>query len=447
MSVLLETSLGDLTIDLFVEDCPNATKNFLKLCKIKYYNNCLFHNIQKDYLVQTGDPTNSGKGGESVYGLLYGEQAKYFDDEIKSHLRHKEAGMLGMANQGQNKNGSQFYITTGSNLDSLDDKHTIFGQVVEGLDTLQKLNEIYCDSEGKPLQVARIRHVIILDDPFDDPKGLEVPDQSPIPPKDQWQDLLDEEEFEKIGKPDERPQEVIEKELKAKEAKSREHILEIIGDMPDADAKPPDNVLFVCKLHPVTTEEDLETIFSRFGPIKRCEVIKDRVTNESLSYAFIEYENHKDCEKAYFKMDNVLIDDRRIHVDFSQSVSKQWVSKDGRLMRGGNASKAAVGPRFSSKGGEKRSSSGLELKSQYSSNQGKYNLVFDEEERDPKRQRSDKKEKKEKKRDHGEERRHRRSRSRSPPRERSSHSKHGDSDRYRDSNRDYNSKRDQYKRL
>lgn len=96
----------------------------------------------------------------------------------------------------------------------------------------------------------------------------------------------------------------------------------MVGDIPDADAKPPENVLFVCKLNPVTTDEDLEIIFSRFGPILSCEVIRDQKTNDSLQYAFIEFENEEDCTKAYFKMDNVLIDDRRIHVDFSQSLAK-----------------------------------------------------------------------------------------------------------------------------
>lgn len=95
-----------------------------------------------------------------------------------------------------------------------------------------------------------------------------------------------------------------------------------MGDIPEADVKPPDNVLFVCKLNPVTTAEDLEIIFSRFGSILSCEVIKDQKTGESLQYAFIEFEKPEDCENAYFKMDNVLIDDRRIHVDFSQSVAK-----------------------------------------------------------------------------------------------------------------------------
>lgn len=96
----------------------------------------------------------------------------------------------------------------------------------------------------------------------------------------------------------------------------------MIGDIPDADAKPPENVLFVCKLNPVTTDEDLEIIFSRFGPILSCEVIRDQKTGDSLQYAFIEFENEEDCVNAYFKMDNVLIDDRRIHVDFSQSLAK-----------------------------------------------------------------------------------------------------------------------------
>jgi len=68
MAVLLETSKGDVVIDLLCEEAPVAAKNFLKLCKIKYYNNCLFHDVQKNFIVQTGDPTGTGKGGESIYG-------------------------------------------------------------------------------------------------------------------------------------------------------------------------------------------------------------------------------------------------------------------------------------------------------------------------------------------------------------------------------------------
>ena len=78
-------------------------------------------------------------------------------------------------------------------------------------------------------------------------------------------------------------------------------------------------------MNPVTTDEDLETIFSRFGEILSCDIVRDKMTGDSLCYAFIEYEDKEDAEQAYFKMDNVLIDDRRIHVDFSQSVAKaKW---------------------------------------------------------------------------------------------------------------------------
>ena len=70
MSVVLETTLGNIVIDLHVKSCPRTCTNFLKLCKAKYYNNCLFHNVQKDLLIQTGDPTNTGKGGTSIWGLI-----------------------------------------------------------------------------------------------------------------------------------------------------------------------------------------------------------------------------------------------------------------------------------------------------------------------------------------------------------------------------------------
>ncbi|UKJ88962.2 peptidyl-prolyl cis-trans isomerase [Theileria orientalis] len=113
-------------------------------------------------------------------------------------------------------------------------------------------------------------------------------------------------------------------EIRDREAKSRAVVLEILGDLPDADITPPKNVLFVCKLNPVTEEGDLKIIFSRFGTVKKCDIIKDYVTGDSLQYAFIEFETEASCNEAYFKMQNVLIDDRRIHVDFCQSVSGFW---------------------------------------------------------------------------------------------------------------------------
>eukprot|EP00743_Colponemidia_sp_Colp-15_P004025 GILK01004339.1.p1 GENE.GILK01004339.1~~GILK01004339.1.p1 ORF type:complete len:495 (-),score=83.96 GILK01004339.1:158-1564(-) len=319
MAVLFETSVGDMVIDLFCEDCPIATKNFLKLCKTKYYNNCLFYNVQQDYLVQAGDPTNTGRGGESIYKQIYGDQAQYFDDEIRPQLKHDRIGVVATANTGPNLNASAFYITTRERIEHLDGKHTIFGVVGEGLDVLQKINKAYVDDEGRPWLDIRIRHTIVLDDPFDDPAGLEIPPNSPEPVHDSDR-LADNEDITE----DTRPDEEIKAELEKKEAKSQAVLLEMIGDLPDADIKPPENILFVCKLNPVTQDEDLHLIFSRFGQIKSCEVIRDWKTGDSLQYAFIEFESQESCEEAYWKMDNTLIDDRRIKVDFSQSVSKLW---------------------------------------------------------------------------------------------------------------------------
>lgn len=114
-----------------------------------------------------------------------------------------------------------------------------------------------------------------------------------------------------------------------KEARTNAQLLTLLGDLPEVDAKPPENVLFVCRLNPVTRAEDLMVIFSRFGEILSCEVIHDKKTGNSLQYAFIEFANKEDCEEAFFKMDNVVIDDRRIHVDFSQSVAKEWFKYKG----------------------------------------------------------------------------------------------------------------------
>lgn len=126
-----------------------------RLCKIKYYNNCLFYNVQRNFLVQTGDPTNTGRGGDSINGVLYGEQARFFDDELRPQLKHKKKGMLGMASAGPDQNASQFYLTTGEDLHSLDEKHTLFGEVAEGWDVLEAINDAPCDDDGRPLQNIR----------------------------------------------------------------------------------------------------------------------------------------------------------------------------------------------------------------------------------------------------------------------------------------------------
>ena len=193
-------------------------------------------------------------------------------------------GTVAMANKKENMNGSQFYITLRDDITYLDKKHTIFGQVVEGLDILEKINEVcslvvflksqaFCNEKFRPYVDIRILHTFILDDPFDDPIGLIIPENSPertvpeeevVPRGLTKEDMIDKNK----GKTDEQ----IEKESKRLQAQSNAVILEMIGDIPDADVKPPENVLFVCQLNPVTEDEDLKSIFFRFG-VRSCEVI------------------------------------------------------------------------------------------------------------------------------------------------------------------------------
>ncbi|KAI7800095.1 Peptidylprolyl isomerase cyclophilin-like 4 [Triplophysa rosa] len=434
MAVLLETTLGDIVIDLYTEERPKASLNFLKLCRIKYYNYCLIHNVQRDFIVQTGDPTGTGRGGESVFSKLYGDQARFFESEKMPRIKHRKKGTVSMVNNGSDQHGSQFLITTGENVDYLDGVHTVFGEVTEGMDVLAKINEAFVDNDFIPYQDIRITHTVILDDPFDDPAGLPVPDRSPEPTKQQLDSgRIGAEEV--INDDDGRDAEELDELIKEKEAKTQAILLEMVGDLPDAEIKPPENVLFVCKLNPVTTDDDLEIIFSRFGSIKCCEIIRDWKTGESLCYAFIEFEKEEDCEKAFFKMDNVLIDDRRIHVDFSQSVSKiKWKGKGGKYTKDD----------FKAYEKELDNKSKLALKDKVKSKQSsRYELLLDEDEdesRDDKRDRKrhsdiettkDKKSKDESRRDRDKGRQRSRSRDRHNERERGG-DKHRDRGRERD---------------
>ncbi|CAL1700075.1 unnamed protein product [Somion occarium] len=355
MSVLLETSLGDIVIDLEVESCPNTCQNFLKLCKVYYYNLHAFFNVSKDFLAQTGDPSATGTGGESIWSFIGSQQGKqvprYFSPEFVPRLKHKHKGTVSMAVapalEGEKGGcGSQFFITLADNIDYLDGKHAVFGHVVEGLETLDKLNEVFVDQDGRPLKDVRIRHVEILDDPFPDPEGLTVPDTIPTKPPDNSTRIAEDEDPLATL-----PEEEAEAERRKQAARASALTLEMVGDLPFANVRPPENVLFVCKLNPVTRDEDLELIFSRFGPIMSCQVIRDKRTGDSLQYAFIEFDKREDAEQAYFKMQNVLVDDRRIWVDFSQSVARlnnTWSNEPKmgpRMTRGGKGKSGGFGGR------------------------------------------------------------------------------------------------------
>eukprot|EP00794_Sanderia_malayensis_P000555 gene555-1212_t len=268
MSVIIETTLGDIIVDLYTKERRNSCLNFLKLCKIKYYNFCLFFSVQQNFIAQTGDPSGTGKGGESVFMKAYGEQAMFFEMELKPKIRHKKKGLISFANNGSNMHGSQFFFTLGEDLDYLDGKHTVFGEVAEGFEALDKINTAICDRDDRPYQDIRINHTVILDDPFEDIPGVEIPDRSPEPTREQLESgrIGADEEIDESKR---KSLKEIEEEIEEKDLKIGTQILETVGDIPDVDLKPPENVLFICKLNPVTTAEDLEIIFSRFGQILR----------------------------------------------------------------------------------------------------------------------------------------------------------------------------------
>uniref|UniRef100_A0A8D8ZQ28 Peptidyl-prolyl cis-trans isomerase n=1 Tax=Cacopsylla melanoneura TaxID=428564 RepID=A0A8D8ZQ28_9HEMI len=96
--------MGEMVVELYWKHAPNTCRNFAELCRRNYYNNIKFHRIIRDFMIQGGDPTGTGRGGTSIYG-------KTFDDEIHEELKHTGAGILSMANSGPNTNGSQFFIS------------------------------------------------------------------------------------------------------------------------------------------------------------------------------------------------------------------------------------------------------------------------------------------------------------------------------------------------
>lgn len=94
MSVVIETTLGDITVDLFIKERPKACLNFLKLCKLKYYNFNLFHTVEQGFIAQTGDPSGDGDQGESIWGVIEGPKKKYFEAEQIPKILHSDAGLL-----------------------------------------------------------------------------------------------------------------------------------------------------------------------------------------------------------------------------------------------------------------------------------------------------------------------------------------------------------------
>lgn len=156
----ISTNLGNLNIQLHTDYAPKAVYNFVKLSQKGYYKGVKFHRSIRNFMVQGGDPTGTGRGGQSYWG-------KNFDDEWESPLLHDTRGVISMANKGKNTNSSQFFITYRA-AKHLDKKHTIFGKVVGGLEVLDKMETTPTGEGDRPTRDIVINDVVVFVDPFEE---------------------------------------------------------------------------------------------------------------------------------------------------------------------------------------------------------------------------------------------------------------------------------------
>ncbi|EIW72300.1 hypothetical protein TREMEDRAFT_66807 [Tremella mesenterica DSM 1558] len=161
MSVTLHTTHGDLKIEVFCEAVPRTSENFLALCASGVYDNTIFHRNIKGFMIQGGDPTGTGKGGQSIWG-------KPFPDEIRQTLRFNTRGVVAMANAGPDTNKAQFFITYAKQ-PSLDGKYSILGRVIDGADsTLDLMEKVPVKEKNRPVSEIKLLNVTIHANPIAD---------------------------------------------------------------------------------------------------------------------------------------------------------------------------------------------------------------------------------------------------------------------------------------
>ena len=154
--VILETNQGNIKIKLYSDIAPKTTENCIGLVKKGYYNGTIFHRVIKDFMVQGGDPTGTGRGGESLWG-------GNFEDEFSPNATFNHKGLLAMANRGPGTNGSQFFITTSPSLPRLNNIHTIFGEIVEGYDVVEKIQNSATDGNDRPVEEQKIIKAYVVE--------------------------------------------------------------------------------------------------------------------------------------------------------------------------------------------------------------------------------------------------------------------------------------------
>ncbi len=145
---VLETNRGNIAIRLLADVAPKTVENFVGLIGKGYYDGIIFHRVIREFMIQGGDPTGTGRGGESLWG-------RPFEDEVKADVKFDRKGLLAMANAGPGTNGSQFFITT-VETPWLHMRHTIFGEVIEGYDIVEAIEQSPTGAMDKPREDQKI---------------------------------------------------------------------------------------------------------------------------------------------------------------------------------------------------------------------------------------------------------------------------------------------------
>ncbi|KAF1814361.1 peptidyl-prolyl cis-trans isomerase B precursor [Eremomyces bilateralis CBS 781.70] len=168
MSVTFHTDIGDLKIEVFCDSVPKTAENFLALCASSAYDGSPFHRIIPSFIAQTGSPATDpkSKSSRSIHAAPHDpSDSGFFADEIRPALRHNARGIVSMANKGPNTNGSQFFVCFAA-APHLDGKNTVFGRVIDGGETLDRLEEVKVDGKGRPAERVTVKNVTVHANPL-----------------------------------------------------------------------------------------------------------------------------------------------------------------------------------------------------------------------------------------------------------------------------------------
>ncbi|KAI3636044.1 hypothetical protein MIR68_005925 [Amoeboaphelidium protococcarum] len=322
MSVLLETSVGQLVIDLYCAEFPDACKQFLQLCHDRFYDYAIVKRIEPGFIVQFKIATT---GHPIAYHKLNLQRKPLT-------LKHNKRGLVSIncaSNNGEYiLQFDQFFITLGDDLEYLDDGNQIIGRIEENIEILDILEQSLVDGNCKPLVPVAISHAHKLLNPFD-PQVQRVAQNRynfSLPPPE-LQGLFVTEYQQNNGSAH---IDVI-KDSRLIEEIHIGALLTQYADkyVDDLDEQLDPKVLFVGNLNQATSERDLQQLFQRFGPVRFCKLATDKLSRKSLGYAFVGFRSNDVALKAKQSADGIRLDDKVLRLNFArvkaqtQAIKKQ----------------------------------------------------------------------------------------------------------------------------